>query len=145
MTMRYTLMTVLGLIGIVAYHVVVETHQPLRRLVLGAVTLWAVLSCWSHARLLAEFLRDPPENNRQVLADYLVVNDIKYGYPDFWDVYSTVFFADEEVILSSTSVWFIQEYEWVVQNHRDQAVRILREPCEGGTRATETHYVCPPN
>jgi len=144
MTMRYTLITVLGAIGIIAYHALVETSRPLRRLTLGVVAIWAVVSLWGHTRLLAEFLRDPPVNNRQQLADYLVANDIRYGYADFWDVYSTVFFADEAVILSSTSVWFIQEYEWLVQNHRDEAVWILREPCDGGTRVTDAHYVCPP-
>ena len=144
MTMRYTLLTVLGIVGLVAYHAAVETRRPLRWLTLGVVSLWAAVALWGHIRLLSEFARDPPVNNRQVLADYLVANDIKYGYADYWDVYSTVFFADEQVILSSTSVWGIQEYEWIVQNHHNEAVWITREPCEGGALVTDAHYVCPP-
>jgi hypothetical protein len=145
MTMRYTLLTVLGAVGIIAYHAIIEPRRPLRRLTLGVVAVWAVIGLWTHGRLLRDHLRDPPVNNRLVLADYLVANDIRYGYADFWDVYSTVFFADEQVILSSTSVWFIQEYEWLVQNHPDEAVWILREPCDGGTQVTDVHYVCPPH
>ena len=144
MTMRYTLLTVLGLVGIVAYHLVVEKHRLLRRLTVGVVAVWALMGLWDHTRLLADFVSDPPADNRQQLADYLVDNDIKYGYADYWDVYSTVFFANEEVILSSTSVWVIQEYEWIVQNHQSDAVWITREPCDGGTRVTDAHYVCPP-
>lgn len=144
MTMRYTLMTVLGLVGLGAYHAVVEPWRPARRLVFGAIALWGILGIWGHTRLAIEFLRDPPVNNRQVLADYLVAHGIKYGRADYWDAYSTVFFADEAVILSSTSIWFIQEYEWIVQNHPSEAVWITRSPCEGGTRITEAHYVCPP-
>ncbi len=142
--MRYTLLTVPGLVGIAAYHAVVEKHQLLRRLTVGVVAIWALMALWGHTRLLADFVSDPPANNRQQLADYLVDNDIKYGHADYWDVYSTVFFANEEVILSSTSVWVIQEYEWIVQNHRADAVWITREPCDGGTRVTDAHYVCPP-
>ncbi len=144
MTMRYTLLTVLGIVGLVAYHVVIETRKPLRYLTLAVVSLWAAVALWGHARLLSEFVRDPPVNNRQVLADYLVANDVEYGYADFWDVYSTVFFADEQVILSSTSVWFIQEYERIVQNHQEEAFWIAREPCEDGILVTDVHYVCPP-
>ena len=143
-TMRYTLLTVLGLVGIVAYHAVIERRPLIRRFTLGVVGCWAVVALWGHTTLLVDFLRDPPVNNRQELADYLVANDIQYGYGDFWDVYSTVFFSDEQVILSSTSIWFVQEYEWIVQNHQSEAVWITREPCDGGTRATDTHYVCPP-
>ena len=146
MTMRYTLLTVLGVVGLVAYHAATETRPWLRRTTLATVTLWAVVTGATHTRLLAEFVATPPVNNRQVLADYLVEQDIQYGYADFWDVYSTMFFAEEEVILSATSVWFIQEYEWLVQNHRDEAVWILREPCAdgGGTQVTDSHWVCQP-
>ena len=143
-TMRYTLLTVLGVVGLLACFAAVERRRLLRVATLGVVAVWAVAALWGHAQLLTEFLRDPPVNNRQVLADYLVANDIKYGYADYWDVYSTLFFANEQVLLASTSVAFIQEYEWVVQNHRDEAVWILREPCDGGVRVTEAHYVCPP-
>ena len=143
-TMRYTLLTLLGIIGLVACHLAVETRPALRRLTVGVVTLWAVLTLGTHTRLLAEFVEAPPENNRQTLADYLVDNGIRYGYADFWDVYSTMFLADEQVILSSTSVSYVQQYEWIVQNHQDEAVWILREPCEGGRQATDVHWICPP-
>jgi hypothetical protein len=142
--MRYTLLTVLGLVGIVAYHAVIERRPLIRRFTLGVVGCWAVVALWGHTTLLADFLRDPPVNNRQELADYLVANDIHYGYGDFWDVYSTVFFSDEQVILSSQAVWFIQEYEWIVQNHHSEAVWITRGRCDGGTQVTEAHYICPP-
>ena len=111
---------------------------------LGVVAVWALVGLIDHTTLLAEFVRQPPQNNRRQLADYLVDHDIRYGYADFWDSYSTIFFADERVILSSTSVWFIQEYDWIVQNHPDEAVWISRDPCPGGTQATDVHYVCPP-
>ena len=144
LTLRYTLLTVLGVTSLVGWFLVAETKQGPRRIVLAVLALWACLALWGHWRLLAEFRRAPPVEQLQVLADYLVDNDIRYGHADFWDAYSTVFLSDEQVILSSTSVWFIQEYEWLVQNHQDEAVWILHEPCVGGTLVTNVHYVCPP-
>jgi hypothetical protein len=144
LTLRYSLHTVLAMTGLVGCYLVTEPARGPRRVVVAVLAVWALAGAWGHGRLLTEFVRDPPQDQNRLLARYLVDNDIRYGYADFWDAYSTVFWADEQVILTSTSVVIIKEYEWLASQHLDEAVWIYREPCEGGTRVTEVHYLCGP-
>ena len=143
-TLRYTLHTLLAVIGLVAAFLATEPSQGARRLVVSVLAVWALAAVWGHGRLLAEFARDPPQDHNRALAQYLVDHDIRYGFADYWDAYSTVFWADEQVILTSTTVVFITEYERLALEHLDEAVWIYREPCDGGTRVTEIHYMCGP-
>ena len=141
-TLRYTLHTVLAVTGLVGCYFVSEPVRGPRRVVVAVLAIWALAAIWGHGRLLAEFVRNPPQDQNRILAHYLVENDIRYGYADFWDAYSTVFWADEEVIVASTTVVYIKEYDQLVLQHLDEAVWISREPCDGGTQVTEVHYVC---
>jgi hypothetical protein len=143
-TLRYTLHTLLAVVGLVAAFLATEPSQGARRLVVSVLAVWALAAVWGHGRLLAEFVRDPPQDHNRALAQYLVDHDIRYGFADYWDAYSTVFWADEQVILTSTTVVFIKEYERLALEHLDEAVWIYREPCDGGTRVTEIHYMCGP-
>lgn len=108
------------------------------------LAVWALAAVWGYGRLLVEFMRDPPQDQNRMLARYLMDHGIRYGYADYWDAYSTVFYAEEQVILTSTTVVFIEEYERLAFQHLDEAVWIYREPCEGGTQVTDIHYLCDP-
>lgn len=143
-TLRYTLHTLLAVVGLVGGFLATESSPGARRLVVAVLTVWTLAAAWGHGRLLAEFRRDPPQDYNRVLAEYLVEHDIRYGFADYWDAYSTVFWADEQVILASTTVVFIKEYEQLALDHLDEAVWIYREPCDGGLRITEIHYMCGP-
>ena len=144
LTLRYTLHTILAVSGLVGCYLVTEPARWARRVVVTVLAVWSLAGVWGHTRLLAEFVGDPPQDHNRALAQYLVDNKIRYGYADYWDAYSTVFWADEQVILTSTTVVFIKEYERLAFEHLDDAVWIYREPCEGGTRVTEVHYLCRP-
>ena len=144
LTLRYTLHTVLAVTGLAGAFLVTEPWRPARRLVVSVLAVWAAAAMWGHGQLLAEFVRDPPQDHNRALARYLVDHDIRYGYADYWDAYSTVFWANEQVILTSTTVVFIKEYERLALEHLNEAVWIYREPCEGGTQVTEVHYLCGP-
>jgi len=143
-TMRYSLLAVFAATGLTACYLKVETSRGMKALVLGGVLLWAIVAMVGHARLLDEYVRHAPINNRRVLADYLVSQNIRFGSADFWDAYATVFFSEEKVILASTSVVFIQEYQWLVTTHAGDAVQITHVPCAGGTNVVRDLYVCPP-
>jgi len=143
-TLRYTLHTVLGATGLTACYLAAEPARWPRRGLAAVLCLWALASTWSHGHLLATLAADPPRDQNRLLAEYLVARDIRYGVADYWDAYATVFWAGERVILASTTIEFITEYDLLVRRHPDEAVRISREPCPGGTRATERHWVCGP-
>ena len=144
LTLRYTLHTVMAVSGLVGCYLVTEPSRGPRRVLVAVLVVWALAAVWGHGRLLAEFMRDPPRDQNRALARYLVDHDIRYGYADYWDAYSTVFWAGERVILASTTVVFIKEYERLAFEHLDEAVWIYREPCEGGTQVTQVHYLCGP-
>ncbi len=143
-TMRYSLLAVLGACGLAACFLQVERSRRLRGLAVAVVSGLALVSAIDHARLADEYVRRPPPSIRRALADYLVSHDIRFGYADFWDAYSVSFLAGERVILASTSVTRIMEYEWRVAARRDEAVRISREPCPGGAEVAGFYYVCDP-
>ena len=140
--LRYSLHMVLAVTGLVGCYLASETVRGARRVVVTVLALWALTAAWGHGRLLAQYIEDPPRDPNRALAQYLVDNDIRYGFADYWDAYNTVFFADEQVIVTSTTVVFITEYESLAMQHLDEAVWIYREPCEGGTQVTEWHWVC---
>ncbi len=143
-TMRYVLLTLLGASGLIACYLKLETSRTLKALVLVVLSLWTVVSLGGHALLVDEYLRRTPPNSRRALADYLVSNDIGFGYATFWDAYSVVFLAQEKVLLASTDVSRIQEYKRLIDARRDHAVTISRVPCPGGTQVAEVYFVCPP-
>ena len=143
-TMRYSLLAVFAATGLTACYLKIETSRRWKGLVLGVVFIWAVVATVGHARLLDEYAGDTKINTRRVLADYLVSQNVRFGSADFWDTYATVFFAEEQVILRSTSVVFIQEYQWLVEAHAGDAVQVTRVPCAGGARVVPGLYVCQP-
>ena len=143
-TMRYSLLAVFAATGITACYLKIETSRRWKGVVLGVVFVWAVVATVGHARLLDEYVTHTKVNTRRVLADYLVSQNVRFGTADFWDAYATVFFAEEQVILASTTVVFIQEYEWLVAAHAGDAVQVTRVPCARGTRVAPRLYVCQP-
>lgn len=143
-TMRYSLLAVFGATGLMACYLKVETSRRLRGLVLAVMCGWALVATVGHARLLDDYVRHEPINKRRVLADYLVSQHIRFGTADFWDSYTTVFFAEEQVIMGSTSVVFIKEYEWLTEAHPAETVQVTTVPCAGGTNVVRYLYVCPP-
>ena len=143
LTMRYSLLVVFAAAGLTACYLKIETSRRLRGGVLGVMLIWALVATAGHVRLLDEYVRHPPTNTRRVLADHLVSQNIRFGFADFWDAYATVFFSKEQVILGSTSVVFIQEYEWLGAAHPDDIVEIRNVPCAGGTHVVRRLHVCP--
>lgn len=143
-TLRYSLFGIFGGVGVMAAYLMLEPRRRLRQVAIAVTLLFAAVSATDHARMARQYLVDPPPNPRRVLADYLVDNGIRYAYADFWDAYITTFYAREEVIVASTTVAIIDEYQRLVNEHEDEAVPILQVPCEGGTRLFDRLWVCPP-
>ena len=142
--MRYSLLGVFGATGLIAAVLVLEPSRRLRMAAVLVTILWVGVSARDHARLAAEYVRTRPVDGRRLLADHLVDRGIRFAYADFWDAYTTMFYADERVIIACTSQYFIAEYQWLVREHAAEAYWIRRTPCEGGTAIAGWLYVCPP-
>jgi hypothetical protein len=143
-TLRYSLFGIFGGVGVMAAYLRLEPIRRLRHLAIAVTLLFAAVSATDHATLARQYIFDPPPNPRRVLADHLVERGVRYASGDFWDAYITSFYSEEQVIVASTTVSFIDEYQRLVNEHDDEAVRVLQEPCEGGTRLFDRLYVCPP-
>ena len=143
--MRYSLLALFAAVGLTACYMKVETSRTLKALVIAVVTASALLALVTHANLLDEYVRHTPASRHRVLADYLQSNGIRYGYADFWDADATVFLSQERVILASTTEIFINEYQWLVRAHGDEAVWVLNEPCRSGGTQVGAYYVCRPD
>ncbi len=143
-TMRYGLLGLFAPIGLTAAYLTCERRPAWRALVIAAVLVVGVVSARDHVRLAREYLYDRPANWRRVMADYLVDHGYRYARGDFWDADSVTFLANERVIVASTNVVFIREYQWLVADHLDEAVSIEHHPCPGGSLVFDRVYVCPP-
>ena len=138
---RYTLLALIGLVGVTALYLKVERRADLRAAFVAVVLFWATFNAAGHIGYAVERYTSPP-TPRAMLVDYLVSNGIRFARSDYWTAYYVTFLTDEEVIVAS-DYSRIQQYQDVVAQHADEAVAIGRVPCEGGHQV-EIYYVCPP-
>ena len=142
--LRYTLMVLLAPVGLTAWYLNVEKSRWLRTIIVVVISLWALVSVYSHGRLVDEYIRRGPVHPRQLLADYLISNGIQYGWADYWNAYYVTFVSKEQVILASTSVVRVRKYQQIVAAHGAEAVTIRESPCPGGEEAVpDRFFVCP--
>ena len=143
-TMRYELLSLLGLVALAAWYLAVEPSAALRRawVTLGSVVL--LVSATAHARVLAEYLSDPPIAAKQQLTRALEARHIRYGYADFWTAYYVTFMSRERVILAANDAVRIRTYNTIVEQHPELAVRVSRSPCPGGEPITPAFWLCRP-
>jgi hypothetical protein len=143
-TFRYALLMLYTGVGIVALYFVYETRVGLRRAMAAVVIAWTAVAATSHARLLREFVFDEPANPRRELADFLVANDIRYATADYWTAYSTTFLSGEQVVVASTDVVRIDEYQRLIAAHPRESVAVEHQACAGGSEAVNGMYwICP--
>ena len=131
---RYLLFALLGPIAIVG--AAVARYPP--RLWSAALALplgiWAGCNVVDATRLVREYVTAPPPALHRALADYLVSHRIRYGRADYWDAYVVDFLSRERAIVAPTRVSRISAYDARVDRNAANAVTIVHEPCDGGTR-----------
>jgi len=140
-TMRYELLSLVGAVGLAAWHFRVAPPR--------AATLFVVFASWvlataaaADVRLLAEYLHRPPVPQKQLLIDALQERHIRYGYSDFWTAYYVTFLSRERIILAADDAVRIRTYNRTVEEHPGEAVRISRQPCPAGDRLTPAFWLC---
>jgi hypothetical protein len=144
-TLRYDLLSVLGAVGGLSLFFALEPRRWSRILGITIVAAWAAMSTLGHARIWAEYeSRHPPVSDKELVLRNLEVRGIKYAIADYWIAYHVTFLSGETIIVASPEVPRIKEYEDVFVAHRNEAIKISRYPCDGGSLVFEGVYFCPP-
>ena len=138
---RYVLLALFLIPGIIALYLAVERNTKLRTIIVSVVLLWAAANTVDYVRYARDRYGSPPDS-RQVLADYLVSNGIRFAIGDYWTAYNVTFRSGETVIMASSDFIRIRQYQDIVSRRRSDAVRVTRRPCEGGQEVAGYH-VCP--
>jgi hypothetical protein len=134
---RYALFVLLIPVALFGIYLRREGHQSVRTAVVVLICLWAGWTTVDATRVVAEYLRTPPDRPHHELADYLVRNRIRYARAGYWDAYLVTFLSREQVIVASTEQTRILAYGELVGQHEAEAVDLVRQPCEGARRVAQ--------
>lgn len=129
---RYVLLGLLVPIALGAIYLKRETFRAARMAAIALFVLWAGVNFGAYVRVVHEYQTNPPVDKFRQLADYLVANQIRYARGDYWDAYAIDFLSNERVVMGSEGKIRVREYERLIDAHRPQAARIVRQPCSGG-------------
>jgi hypothetical protein len=143
---RYVLFAIFVPIAAVSLHQRLEPSRGARAAVLAAVTAWAALSGFDHARLGLLYATDPPAYAYRALADDLVARGIRYGAADYWIAYHVTYLAGERVRLDARGFSRDPEYRRLFRENLAEAVdvRAGAAGCPGRVVAGEFCVVGPP-
>jgi len=142
--MRYDLLSVLGLVGLGAWFLAIAQSRGLRAVWIGGTVSLTVLALVAHISLLRKYIVNAPVGTKQLIIQYLDSRGIKYASADYWTAYPVSFLSNERIIVASTEVVRIKEYQRIVAEHHSESVLISRTACDGGSRLLPGLYVCPP-
>jgi hypothetical protein len=141
--MRYELLSVLGGVGLGAWFLRAQPAGTLRTAWIGLACACALITTAASGRLLVEYLTHPHVGAKRLIARHLEARGIRYGTSDYWLAYSLTFLTNERVILASEDFVRIAPYQRIVDEHRGEAIRVSRTPCDGGKPAAGV-WLCPP-
>ncbi|MEN3338715.1 MAG: hypothetical protein V7647_2391 [Acidobacteriota bacterium] len=143
-TMRYDLLSILGVVGISAWWLRLQGPTSVRALWMASLVAWIAVSAVSHAGLLSEYLRRPPVGAKQLIVRALDAEGVHYATSDYWIAYAVTFMTNERLIVHSTDFLRIPLYRDVVAAHASEAVRVSRSRCEGARPIAPGLYLCRP-
>jgi hypothetical protein len=128
---RYINLALLLPIGCFAVFMAREPDARVRSLAVMVFLLWGLANLADNVRVMRETYVHPHPDPHRELTDFLLNERIRYARADYWDAYVVDFLSRERIIVSSTTLSRIPEYERRVDEHSDAAVRVERLPCEG--------------
>lgn len=144
LVLRYELLSVFGAVGLGAWFLRTTDDLRVRRLWISLACACVVVTAMPHVRLLAEYAGRPPDGAKQMILRHLDARGVKYAKSDYWLAYALTFLSNERVIVASEDFLRIPSYNRLVEEHKDEAVRISRAPCDGGKLLIPRVYLCSP-
>ena len=142
-SMRYELLSLLGIVGLSAWFVSVRPPAALRAAWTIVLAAWMLLLAVPQVRFGIEYATRPPVPAKHQLIRALEAQGIRYGRADYWLAYYIDFLTRERMIFAADEPQRILLYNATVAEHADAAVRLSRRPCEGGTALITGVYRCP--
>ena len=109
-TMRYELLSVLGAVGLAGWYLASSDRGRCWRRGASAAPRSSRSRSSAHARLLAEYVTNPPSPLKQELIEALDARGIRYGYADYWTAYYVSFMTRERIILSPEDIVKVRTY-----------------------------------
>jgi hypothetical protein len=140
--LRYELLSLAGAVGLGGWFLLSVQSTALGGVWLAIVCATALVAAVPGTRLLYDYVAHPQIGAKRFIARHLEARGIKYATSDYWLAYSLTFLTDEGVIVASDDLVRIATYKKLVEQNQDQAVRIMRKPCPGGTLIGGV-YLCP--
>jgi hypothetical protein len=129
---RYYLIALLIPVGITAVFLAAEPRPWLRRAMIALVAIWTVFSGVDHVRLFARYHRGGEPDEARTLADALMARQVRIAEAGYWRAYKLTFLTGERVIVASSDVARIDEYQSKADAAGDQLRTIQERPCVGG-------------
>lgn len=143
LSLRYDLLSVLGIVGLGGWFLAAGAPAVLRAAWALVLAAWMAIAAVPHVRLMAEYATDPPVAPKIEVIRALDAHGIRYGTADYWLAYYIDFMTNERIVLASTAPQRILMYNAIVAEHRGEAARLSRKPCDGGTHLAAGVYRCP--
>jgi hypothetical protein len=141
-TVRYALLGLLVLIGVVAVAMASRPPRWARCAITVGVLVWGVGSAIDTGQLAWRYAHDPPPNHVRILADALVARGIRVAEASYWRAYRVSFIAREQVRVASTDMKRIEEYQALAWAEGRRLLTIQEAPCPGGS-PVDVWYLCP--
>jgi hypothetical protein len=91
-------------------------------------------------RLLTDYLTHRHRGEKRLIARHLEVRGIKYAISDYWLAYALTFLTQERVIVASEDYIRINQYQFDVEGHQSEAIRISRTPCPNGEPVAGVYF-----
>jgi len=142
MVVRYLLVSLLGLCGLVAF----AWRRPALRGVTASVILFmAAFNLAGNVRLVREYATGPPRRELNELAQALEQRGVRYVEADYWTAFDVAWVTGERVIASPPRSLGnrVVRYSDALDAHRGEVFTITdraRPDCEAIVR----RYLCPP-
>jgi hypothetical protein len=132
MSVRYTLLGTFLAVGVVAWLLRPGVSRHVSSAATAAVVLWASASIVDSGRILGEYVFRPPPNRFRQLIEFLDRADMRFGSAAYWTSYQVTFLSGERIILASSDVVRVTEYQELVARAPGRTVTVaLAPPCEG--------------
>jgi len=142
MLVRYILLVLLGLCGLVA---LAWRRAVLRPIVVAVIGLLTLSNLTGNLKLVHEYASGPPRRELNTLAEALLERGVHYALADYWTSFDLAWLTEERIIASPERGRGdrMARYSDELDLHRDEVYRISNEPCTGG-EAILRWYLCKP-
>lgn len=139
---RYILLTLFIPVGLAGLWLTLEPSRRLRQAVVVFVLGWTTIAAVDHWKQFDRFRSGQVPDPMRDIVSALEARGVSVADAPYWRAYKLTFLMRERVKVASTDVVRIAEYQRLASAAGADLVRVLEEPCAGGTQVG-TWYLCP--